>query len=276
MKLKEFPISIWHALRLKYTSPDDLLGNSAEIPVCVSMTTIPSRLSKLSLVLRSLLQQTVRPEQIIVWMNDQMQDQIPTAVTALLQHPEVGKLIKLQFTPLTCSHKKLIHTLDNVPNRVVVTCDDDFMYHMDWLSTLYQEHQKFPNHVVAQQIRSITRDVDGGLKPYKEWLYHMATNQDQRTFLAIGGKGVLYPINALHSDYNNTELFMQLAPKADDLWFKAMELRQNTPVRLCDYIVPEPIPIIGTQSFSLKKDNVDRDLNVTQWQRLSDYFELEV
>jgi hypothetical protein len=67
-----------------------------------------------------------------------------------------------------------------------------------------------------------------------------------------------------------------LAPKADDLWFKAMELRQSTPVRLCTKLVPEPIPIIGTQSFSLKKENVDRDLNVDQWQNLSDYFKLPV
>ena len=57
---------------------------------------------------------------------------------------------------------------------------------------------------------------------------------------------------------------------------RPMELRNNTPVRRCTKLDPEPIPIMGSQSFSLKKENVDRDLNVDQWQNLSDYFKLEI
>jgi len=33
---------------------------------------------------------------------------------------------------------------------------------------------------------------------------------------------------------------------------------------------------MGTQTFSLKKENVDQDLNGLQWQQLSDHFNLEV
>ena len=276
MKLKEFPISLYHATRLNWTSPQALLGTSQTIPVIVSMTTIPSRLGKLALVLRSLLQQTVRPERIMVWMHESMKEQIPPAVIKLLTRPELRDFIELRYTPLSCSHKKLIHSIEAFPNHVVVTCDDDFMYHKDWLNTLYQDHLAFPQYVIAQQIRSITRDDWGGLKPYKQWRYHPELEQDPKTFLAVGGKGVLYPKQALHPDYKDAELFLRLAPKADDLWFKAMELRNNTPVRRCSKLVPEPIPIMGTQSFSLKKENVDRDMNLNQWQRLSDYFKLEV
>ena len=276
MKLKELPISLFQAVRLKWTAPKHLLGASETIPVIVSMTTIPSRLGKLALVLRSLLQQTARPEKIVVWMHEPMKDQIPASVQALIDSPAVSDLIELCYTPLKCSHKKLIHTIEAYPEYPIVTCDDDFMYHKDWLNTLYQEHLIFPSHVIAQQIRSITRDENGGLKPYKQWRYRPDVDQDEKTFLAIGGKGVLYPKQALHPDFKDEKLFLRLAPKADDLWFKAMELRHNTPVRRCSKLVAEPIPIMGTQSFSLKKENVDRDLNVDQWQNLSDYFDLEV
>ena len=276
MKLKEFPISIFHAARLNLTAPERLLAGSQQVPVIISMTTIPSRLSKLALVLRSLLQQTVRPEKIVVWMHHEMQGQIPKAVKSLLESTKTLDLIQLRYTPLKCSHKKLIHTIDEFPDHTIITCDDDFMYHKEWLNTLYQDHLAFPNSVIAQQIRSIQRFDEGPLKPYKQWRYQPELNQDPNSFLAIGGKGVLYPKQALHSDYSNESLFMRLAPKADDLWFKAMELRQNTPVRRCSKIVPEPIPIMGTQSFSLKKENVDRDLNLQQWQSLSDHFDLNV
>jgi hypothetical protein len=276
VKLKELPISLLQAARLNWTAPERLLGETEVVPVIVSMTTIPSRLGKLALVLRSLLQQTVRPLKIVVWMHEPMKAQIPQGVSVLIDRLAQYELIELRYTPLRCSHKKLIHTVEAYPQHVIVTCDDDFMYHKDWLDTLYQEHLAFPGHVIAQQIRSITRDDQGRLKPYKQWRYLPQTSQDPATFLAIGGKGVLYPKQALHPDYKNSELFLRLAPKADDLWFKAMELRNNTPVRRCTQLVPEPIPIIGTQSFSLKKENVDRDLNVDQWQNLSDYFNLPV
>jgi len=63
-----------------------------------------------------------------------------------------------------------------------------------------------------------------------------------------------------------------LAPKADDLWFKAMEILKGTRVRLSSRIVPEPIPIAGTQKISLKKENVDEDKNSRQWAALEEYF----
>jgi len=158
----------------------------------------------------------------------------------------------------------------------VVTCDDDFLYHRNWLEVLYADHKTYPKHVIAQHLRSIQRNEDGQLKPYKQWNYRPELNQNPDSFLAIGGKGVLYPVGALNLQFNNSDLFLSLAPKADDLWFKAMELLNNTPVKLSDRLVPEPIPIMGTQSFSLKKENVDQDLNGVQWQQLSDHFNLEV
>ena len=185
MKLKEFPISIFHAARLNLTAPERLLGGSQQVPVIISMTTIPSRLRKLALVLRSLLQQTVRPEKIVVWMHQEMQSQIPKAVKSLLENPKTLDLIELRFTPLKCSHKKLIHTIDAFPNHTIVTCDDDFMYHKEWLNTLYQDHLAFPNSVIAQQIRSIERFEDGQLKPYKQWRYQPDLNQDPNLNLSL-------------------------------------------------------------------------------------------
>ena len=272
MKLKEIPASLWHSVRLSLKSSQGLLEESKpSVPVVVSMTVIPSRLPKLALVLRSLLDQSVRPERILVWLHQDMESQIPNGVQRLC-----GSLIQLHFTPLKCSHKKLIHTLEAHPDRVVVTCDDDFLYHRNWLEVLCADHKRYPKHVIAQHLRSIQRNEDGQLKPYKQWIYRSELNQNSDSFLAIGGKGVLYPVGALNLQFNNRDLFLSLAPKADDLWFKAMELLNNTPVKRCDRLVPEPIPIMGTQTFSLKKENVDQDLNGLQWQQLSDHFNLEV
>ena len=81
MKLKEIPASLWHSVRLSLKSSQGLLEESKPaVPVVVSMTVIPSRLPKLALVLRSLLDQSVRPERILVWLHQDMESQIPNSV----------------------------------------------------------------------------------------------------------------------------------------------------------------------------------------------------
>ena len=61
-----------------------------------------------------------------------------------------------------------------------------------------------------------------------------------------GVGGVLYPPNCLYKDILNEELFMKLAPKADDVWFWAMAVLNHTKIliaknwiRELTYVNPE-------------------------------------
>ena len=71
MKLKEYPKSLFTALRLALTPKESLGKNSrpAEEPVIVTFTSIPSRLHVLSTTVRSLLNQSIQPERIVLWLN---------------------------------------------------------------------------------------------------------------------------------------------------------------------------------------------------------------
>ena len=42
----------------------------------------------------------------------------------------------------------------------------------------------------------------------------------------------MYPPDSLYKDVLNENLFMQLAPKADDIWFWAMALLNNTKIHV--------------------------------------------
>ena len=65
---------------------------------------------------------------------------------------------------------------------------------------------------------------------------------------------------------------MELAPRADDLWFKAMAILNNTPTITPKNKSRTPIPIIGSQKVALKKTNIGADKNRVQWQALVDHF----
>ena len=95
-----------------------------------------------------------------------------------------------------------------------------------------------------------------------------------RAIIPIGAWGILYPPNCLSSQVLDVDLFLKIAPKNDDLWFKAMALLKNTISMEASELPGEPIPIIGSQKISLKQENRDNAFNDTVWKRLSDHFNL--
>src|SRR5690554_6050266 len=155
---------------------------------CFSIQCRQGRLAKLHLTIRSLLIQSVQPEKILLWLHHDLASQIPAALKDLQ-----GDIFEIHYVDLTCSHRKLIHSLTAFPHKVIVTCDDDLMYNSSWLERLYLEHQKFPLDVIAHECRRITRDEQGELLPYKEWPTLNEPGIAGMDLLAIGYGGVLYP-----------------------------------------------------------------------------------
>ena len=272
MKLKEIPISVYHSLRLRSLPAEKLRsGQGEEAPVVVTLTAIPSRMGRLDLVIRSLLNQDLLPAKILLWLPESLRGPLPRRLEELL-----GGRFEIAYTPLTCPHKKLIHTLERYPNLPAVTCDDDMIYRRPWLRELYETSLLHPECITAHQLRYIRHGEDGLPLPYSEWVLPAGEVPNPRGLLAIGAGGVLYPPGCLDPRVQDSPLFLELCPRADDLWFKAMSLLAGTCVRGTPRRSGEPIPIIGSQKTSLKKTNIGQDGNRLQWLRLVEYFGLRL
>jgi hypothetical protein len=270
MKLKELPVSLYHTLKLKMIAVDKVIYSiNNEAPVVVSLTTIPSRLSKVNITIRSILTQSPKPKKVVLWINQDHKTLIPKSLKKL-----ESDAFEIRFTHLHCSHKKLIHSLKDFPEYPIVTSDDDCIYRQGWLKSLYETHLKFPEEIIAHRIRCIKKDANDAYLPYKQWICDPADNP--KSMMAIGAEGVLYPPGIFPEIIHDEKCFLELAPKADDLWFKAVALSVNVMYRQAENSPKETIPIIGTQGISLKKENIDQDKNRTQWIALANYFNLEI
>lgn len=263
------PISIYHSLRV-------LLGNvnfsgdaKNAIPVIVSLTSIPSRLTIVHLTIRSILLQSRSPKKIVLWLHEDLKSQLPKSLSKLC-----NGIFEIRYSNMTCSHRKLVHALEAFKNEIIITCDDDMIYHKDWLEQLYDAHKRHPDKIIANQTRCISYDSDGQLMPYKAWPSNLKVCQNEHATLPIGAGGTMYPPNSLFHDVTNSELFLGLTPKADDLWFKAMSLKKGTLSIQSRAKEKEPIPIFGSQKESLKKTNISEDKNRIQWQALADHYNL--
>lgn len=200
-----------------------------ESDVIVSLTSYGNRVSDtLPYTLYSLLQQTRMPNRIVVWLDNinWNEENLPHVLKKL---QTLG--IEFYFVEDLRSYKKLIPALKMFPNNVVITVDDDLYYNektVEWLIDAYEGSDK--RSVFGTWAYKV-RVSDNHYLPYSQWKMGKAgiTNGD---YSLIGCGGILYPPHIFDEEVLKVELFMELAPTADDIWFWVMEKRQSIPVRL--------------------------------------------
>ena len=195
----------------------------------VSLTSFPQRMYEIHYTLYSILNQTVKPGKVILWLSKEefpnLEKDIPQKV---LQLKENG--LTINWCTNIFSYKKLIPTLLNYQNNIIVTADDDIFYEKDWLKTLIESHKSNPDCIISHRAHKIKFTKDGNIAPYKKWTKKIRNIKPSYLHFLTGAGGVLYPTNSLNKDVLNEKLFLKLSPKADDIWFWAMAVLNGTKI----------------------------------------------
>jgi hypothetical protein len=217
----------------------------------ISLTSYPPRFPMLHYTLRSLLEQEIRPDRTILWIAEQDRTKLPRQVRALR-----ARGLEIRFSPDVRSYKKLVFALQAFPEAFIVTADDDILYPPDWLGALVDGHDPRDPCVVCRRAHRIEFGADQ-FEPYLAWELNADDGLGGRAsvdLLAVGAGGVLYPPGTLHADVTRADLFMQLAPHGDDLWFWWMGRRSGTKTKR----VGQPLEyryVTGTQATALWAEN---------------------
>ena len=219
-------------------------------------------------VLASLLVQTKRPDRIILWLDDVnfSEDRLPKRLAVM--RDRYG--IEIRFCADLRSYKKLVPTLELCPEDVLVTVDDDLLYKRRLLEKLYAAHLETPDMRLCPLAHEPVVEK-GVFVPYRRWRHNVMCQSGRRVF-PLGGSGTLYPPHSLHADVTDRELFMQLAPQADDVWFWAMGEIAGTKTRLIDFGYPfyqvDLLYQLLHKDASLMASNLHEDNNDKQIRRV--------
>lgn len=159
--------------------------------IIVSLTSYGDRLNTLSICLKSLLNQTKKADKILVYLTDDIKEShLPSS---LLELRDRG--IEYRFVPLDLKpHKKYYYAMQEFPDDIIVTVDDDVIYYKEMLSELYKTYLKFPKCIVTGRAHEITFNDDGSIKAYDDWNWcSQKYEQPSMKLLATGAGSVLYP-----------------------------------------------------------------------------------
>ena len=245
------------------------------IDLVITLTSYPARISTLPETLISLLDQNLKPEKVILWL---AKEQFPNGEKDLsekiLNLQKFG--LEIRWTRDLKSYKKLIPALEQEPNKIYVTADDDIFYPKHWLKELYKAYEKDKNSIHCHRVHKITFDENKGVSPYQNWEKCLVKGEESRgdvLFFTTGG-GVLFPPNCFHSDVLNEELFKKLCPLADDLWFWMMIVLNNKTVKIIKNNVYRIKNNGGTQEEPLWKINREAGYNDDQLKNLMHHYTL--
>jgi len=211
--------------------------------IVVSLTSFPSRIPSLHKTVSSLMHQTLKPDVIVLWL---AKEQFPNGENDLTK--ELLNLKQYGLTIKWCSdirsYKKLIPSLKEFPNDIIITVDDDVYYDEKLIELLYNSYLENPEFIHCHRCTKIfykntaIRAKGGGLKYYKKPSF---ANK------VVGVGGVLYPPNSLYKDVTNEKLFMELAPTNDDIWFWLMAVINNKKIKVIKNHKPNPADLDETQ-----------------------------
>lgn len=198
--------------------------------VVVSLTSFPKRFQTLHLVVEGLLRQSVRPDHIVLYLTAAQVPEVEKLPRKLLALRKRGLEIRLCPDEIR-SHTKYFYAMQEFPDDIVITVDDDLFYRSDLVESLLQCHKEHPGHIIANWVKRINSDTDR----YAWWPDVTDRPQSSNRFLLLGVSGVLYPPKSLHPDVFDADNIKALSLTADDVWLSAMALRQGTPIYYTHY-----------------------------------------
>ncbi len=210
--------------------------------VVASLTSFPDRIPYLHKTVSSLLNQTFKPDRLLLWLaKEQFPDGENNLTKELIDLKNYGLEIKWYHD--IKPYKKLIPALKEFPKDIIITFDDDIYYDKKTVELLYKSYLKNPEFIHCHRCTKIyykngeIKAKGGGKKYYKKPSF---ANK------LVGVGGVLYPPNSLYKDITDENLFMKLAPTNDDIWFWLMAVMNNTKIKVIENNIYNPAEIDET------------------------------
>lgn len=199
-----------------------------ENKIIVSLTSYRERFKKLPITIYSLLNQTLKPDKIILWIDNETEDltTIPYEITRFIKNG-----LEIRFVKDIKSYTKVIYTFKEYPDSIIVTADDDIYYRKNWLRKLYHSYIAHTEDIHVHRAHRILIN-NGSILPYEQWNKH--TNEETARYdnFLTGVGGVLYPPNCFTKEVLREDIFLKYAPNADDIWFWVMALTNNRKIRV--------------------------------------------
>lgn len=192
--------------------------------IVVSLTSYPERFKYVPSVIESILRNNMKPYKICLCVHKDDMSKLTTEIKELVNN---NKIEIIEAEENLRPHCKYYYTMKKYKNHPVITIDDDVVYDIDTIKSLYDSYIKYPHCVSARRVHKIIYE-NGIATRYGKWLKEFKEIADKpaKCLFATGVGGVLYPPDILKIDEVDIKDIYECI-LADDILLKWREDRLN-------------------------------------------------
>ncbi len=236
--------------------------------IVVTLTSTCSRIKNIIPTLNSLAVQTRLPDIVILWLGQN----VDYPKKAIKKIEAMG--IKIKYCEDVGPNTKYYYAFHEYKNDLVITVDDDIIYHEEMIEELYETYSKNPDAVIARRVNKMRFDYDKNIVNYSDFVWeYKDADVPGYDLLATGVGAVLYSPKVMSRACWDNKDFLEVCPKCDDIWLKFNEIINCVKVCAVDnskYYLD--VINSSTQATSLASENVDNGKNDERIRACADYF----
>ena len=232
----------------------------------ISITAKYQRFLFLNVTLKSIFNQSIHPDEIILWIEKKDKYKIPKKIIKMKKYG-----LKILYCNNLKSYNKLIHTLKIRKNNYIVTFDDDMFYNKYSLEHLVKKSKKYPKEIISNRIHGIVLNKNKLPIKYNSWNWNLNNFKKNKLNFQTGVYGVLYPPKCFYKDVLKSKVFKKLSPYADDVWFYWM-IRLKGKFVIWSGFAKKNFEIYIFERKNLRILNIVKNYNNLQIQNMIKYY----
>lgn len=210
---------IWK-LKIDYITHHSKKKHQLPAPLIVSLTSYPVRFKTLPKTLKCLLNQSVIPDKVVLWIAFEDEKYLTKEIKEFSN-------LEIRFCENLNSYKKIIPALQEFKDAFIVTADDDLYYRFNWLEELVTAFNGNYNEVICHRAHKIVLNENNLPMPYLNWEHPKSETNSEKLIFPTCGAGALFPPKIFFNAVMNKHLFQALCPTADDIWLWWMVRMNN-------------------------------------------------
>lgn len=243
-------------------------NNRASVTVC--MTSIPTRIDKVWVVMECIIRQTIQPDTVLLYLSKKQFKKIE--VPSSLQRYVNSDFLHIVWVDEDIrSYKKFWYYIRDFPDRGFITLDDDILYPSDIIEILLKSYDKSKKIIPACYCYKIKFDYSGKILQYEEWEKNTKRGYVGNDIFFGSGGGVYFPAGSLLGANLPYDMISQICPFADDIWLNAF-VRRNGYVVMCAKNRRSVVSVPNDCKKNLSSYNLDNGGNNNQMKSVVSFF----
>lgn len=237
-------------------------GVKRETPIIVSIYASEAQSKMLPITLYSLLNQTIKPDRLILWLDDSQIDLnvLPYEITQFIKNG-----LEICLVNGLGSYTAIMSSLKRYDDSINVFAENGYYYDRDWLKKLYVSYISYSKDVQVHKAHLIKMknrkenflEVDWGNIVEKE-------SAEFTNYIDKSG-GILLPPKIFSSEVLREDVFFKYLPNNIELWIWVMSLVHNRRIRVVKNHMKFILPV-NFKFNSVRKNEIKNKNDAFQYQ----------